>query len=651
MTSLGKYELHEQLGRGGFGTVYRAIDTTLDRVVALKILHPQLTTDPDFLERFRNEARLVASLRSPHIVTIHELGEVDGRVFIAMEYLAGGSLKQRLESGPIPYPETVEIMRQVCDGLSVAHAKGLVHRDIKPGNILLDEDGRAVIADFGLARAVQLSSTSTSSSTGGVGTPAYRAPELWRGKPPASPSTDIYSLGCVLSEMLTGKVLFDGSTPDEIITQHLVDGPQVPVSYPAGVPELMQAFIAQALNKDPQERFSSTSSYIHDLEKLKLVPAKHTEEIPESIPRITLLNTDKTQAEQSVFHPPSPAWQTIESPEKQTIKSLKPVMKILYMSLAGVAILALLIIAIINGVFNRETSATEVPTVSIATETQRPKPTGTMIPTKTSIPPTPTSTPGVGSTIQGADGMILVYVPAGTFTMGNTSEKAFIECQKFFTDCYQTWFEDEKPPHQVIMDGFWIDQTEVTNIMYAKCVQDNDCSVPSSSISATHDSYYSDPAYANYPVINVNWEQANDYCTWANRQLPTEAQWEYAAKGPIGSSYPWGNDKPSCELANYRGCDRDTQMVGKLTSGKSWVGAYDLAGNVWEWVADWYDEGFYSISNNLMNPTGPSQTNVKVLRGGSWINYEFNIRSAQRARKNPADFDNLSGFRCLLPYQ
>ncbi|HPS42068.1 MAG TPA: serine/threonine-protein kinase, partial [Anaerolineaceae bacterium] len=100
MTSLGKYELHEQLGRGGFGTVYRAIDTTLDRVVALKILHPQLTTDPDFLERFRNEARLVASLRSPHIVTIHELGEVDGRVFIAMEYLAGGSLKQRLESGP-----------------------------------------------------------------------------------------------------------------------------------------------------------------------------------------------------------------------------------------------------------------------------------------------------------------------------------------------------------------------------------------------------------------------------------------------------------------------------------------------------------------------------------------------------------------------
>ncbi len=328
MTSLGKYELHEQLGRGGFGTVYRAIDTTLDRVVALKILHPQLTTDPDFLERFRNEARLVASLRSPHIVTIHELGEVDGRVFIAMEYLAGGSLKQRLESGPIPYPETVEIMRQVCDGLSVAHAKGLVHRDIKPGNILLDEDGRAVIADFGLARAVQLSSTSTSSSTGGVGTPAYRAPELWRGKPPASPATDIYSLGCVLAEMLTGKVLFDGATPDEIITQHLVDGPNL--NYPwlqVGLPSSVGEVLHKSLQRDPALRYTGSLDLIHDLSEITLGQEESQRKVVVTVSERSQPDTEEKTGEQNQRN--QNPWMLIEarpnqktSPKKISLKTI-----------------------------------------------------------------------------------------------------------------------------------------------------------------------------------------------------------------------------------------------------------------------------------------------------------------------------------------
>ena len=299
MTQLGKYELHEELGRGGFGSVYRATDTALQREVALKVLHPQLTTDPDFLEKFRAEARLVASLENPHIVTIYDLDVADGRVFIAMRYMAGGSLKDKLEQeSHIPLDETIAIMRQISAGLQAAHKKGLVHRDIKPGNILFDREGNAVVGDFGLARAVQNSSVSAVSSMAGVGTPAYRAPELWLGKPPASPATDIYSLGCVLAEMLTGKALFDGDSTDVVITQHLVTGPAIPPD----LPHHIQYILATALAKDAQQRFQSTTEMMRDLEKenddapqtLPAAPATHLPQAEQEEPFDgEVISTDK----------------------------------------------------------------------------------------------------------------------------------------------------------------------------------------------------------------------------------------------------------------------------------------------------------------------------------------------------------------------
>ena len=267
---LGKYRLIEEIGRGGFGAVYRAEDTVLGREVALKVLHPQLTTDLDFLKKFHNEARVMAALDNPYIVTIYDLGEVDGRVFIAMRYMAGGSLKQHMEKqGAISYEETIKIITQVCQGLKMAHAQGLIHRDIKPANILFDGEGNAAISDFGLAKAVQQSSMSVASSAGSVGTPAYRAPELWLGKPPASPATDIYSLGCVMSEMLSGKVVFDGESTDVVITQHLVTGPSIPDIFPKKVPGKMRMILEKMLAKESKERFSNIKDFLHAVEDLE----------------------------------------------------------------------------------------------------------------------------------------------------------------------------------------------------------------------------------------------------------------------------------------------------------------------------------------------------------------------------------------------
>ena len=280
---LGKYELHEQLGRGGFGTVYRAIDLTLGREVALKILHPAYMADPDFIERFRREARTVAVLEHPNIVTVYDLDEADGRAYIAMRYLPGGSLRDRLKKeGRIPYPIALEIVHQVAAGLQAAHARGLVHRDIKPENILFSTDGQAVITDFGLAKAVQSSTSSASSSFGGAGTPSYRPPELWRGNPPASPATDEYSLAAVFCEMLSGEQLFNGETPDEIITKHVIDGASLPEMWPQGVPDGLNEVLGKALAMKPEERYPDADGLAEELERLVSVKSEQTETASQS---------------------------------------------------------------------------------------------------------------------------------------------------------------------------------------------------------------------------------------------------------------------------------------------------------------------------------------------------------------------------------
>ncbi len=204
---------------------------------AVKILHPALTADPQFIARFRREAQTAAQLEHPHIVPVYELDEVDGRYFLAMKYLPGGSLKDRLErDGRLPYPQALETLRQIASALDYAHAQGLVHRDVKPGNILFEADGAARLADFGFAKAlVGTSSMSLSASGGMIGTPQYIAPEIWRGKP-ATPATDVYSLACVFYEMLTGQALFEGESPPEVMTRHMLDGPQYPGNLAGGRP-------------------------------------------------------------------------------------------------------------------------------------------------------------------------------------------------------------------------------------------------------------------------------------------------------------------------------------------------------------------------------------------------------------------------------
>ncbi|MBL7164693.1 MAG: protein kinase [Anaerolineales bacterium] len=267
---LGKYTLLEEIGRGGYGTVYRARDETLQVERAVKVLHPELVVDPSFIERFREEARLVARLKHPHILPVYDLGEDQGRFYLAMEYMSGGSLKDLLANEvALPFERSLDVLKQVSDALDYAHGQNLVHRDVKPGNILFDTSGNAYLTDFGFAKSLASADSSTTMSlTGGIlGTPAYMSPEAWDGKG-WTPAADVYSLACVFFEMLMGKVLYDGETPTLLMKQHVIEGPQLPKEWPAEIPERIDAVFKNALAARPGERCTSARLFARGIENV-----------------------------------------------------------------------------------------------------------------------------------------------------------------------------------------------------------------------------------------------------------------------------------------------------------------------------------------------------------------------------------------------
>jgi serine/threonine-protein kinase len=262
----GRYELEKLVGSGGMSNVFRAHDRLLERTVALKILHEQYTRDDDYVERFRREARAVARLAHPNIVTVIDRGEQDGRQFIVFEYVDGQNLKELTRDGPLEVREAIGLTLQVARALSFAHERGLVHRDVKPQNVLLNEDGQAKVTDFGIARSLDVQGVTQTGTV--LGTSDYIAPEQARGQR-VDPKTDIYSLGAVLYELLVGDVPFSGDNFVAVAMRHVNEPvPSVLEHRPDCSPRLDFA-IQRAMAKDPDDRFESMADFVAELESCR----------------------------------------------------------------------------------------------------------------------------------------------------------------------------------------------------------------------------------------------------------------------------------------------------------------------------------------------------------------------------------------------
>ena len=265
-TLAGRYELRGLLGQGGMADVVLAYDGQLDREVAVKILHARYADDPSFLARFRREAQAAASLTHPNVVGVYDAGEEGGRPFIVMEHVRGRSLSERLSESRLTVQRALEITGDAALGLHYAHERGLVHRDIKPGNILVADDGQVKVADFGIARAVNAENATQTASV--FGTAAYIAPEQAQGQE-VDRTTDVYALGCVLYELLTGRAPFEGDSAVALAYKHVSEMPTPPSEVHSDLPADCDAIVLKAMAKDPADRYPTARELNADLQRLQ----------------------------------------------------------------------------------------------------------------------------------------------------------------------------------------------------------------------------------------------------------------------------------------------------------------------------------------------------------------------------------------------
>ncbi len=586
-----------------------------------------------------------------------------------MEWLEGQSLDQWMSTAR-PNPQAV-LAALVGVGAALDYAHGVVHRDIKPANILVDPGRGAVLTDFGIAR---LLSDAIQTTSGTVGTPTYMAPEQISGQP-ATPATDIYALGITLYEILAGRVPFQGDTPAAVTYQHISVPPPDPRLYNPALPANAAKLLMQALAKDPKQRPVSAEDLIGEL--------------------VTSLAAGSRS--------PTSASQTTQQsllrglPVAAFFTGILSIFVLVWLILRGSAPLPIQVSTPTFAPMSTLTAAgipspVMTTSTSSSTLTPSPAPTRTGTPTVTDVPtvtatPQPMFTaknianvrsgPGVNHPVIGqlhqgqqfeitgrneagdwwqftydnraawvlgrlvhaniAMGQVPVALnipsPPPTMTPPAITDRVKVPAGRFLMG-QQGVDPDEQPAHWVDLEAFWIDITEVTRGQYNRCVNADRC-------SPAHCDQRGDTELL---VTCVTWEQANAFCQWVEGRLPTEAEWEKAARGEDGRVYPWGNQSPTRDLAVMEGCGGPLP-VGSKPRGASPYGVLDMAGNVWEWTADWYDKNYYASSNDY-NPRGPDQGWQKVLRSGRWWDGASEMRAADRNYYLPSDAHETIGFRC-----
>jgi formylglycine-generating enzyme required for sulfatase activity len=604
-----RYRVVSLLAAGSYGAVYRGWDFEDRRDVAIK---EYLNATVDIQKRFRAEARRMAGRHHPQLPDVLDHFALDAGQYLVSTYIDGVDLQSLLDQyGPLPSDLIAPWLQAASRPLAYLHQQGQLHLNIKPANIRVTPAGEVFLVDSGLP---------------GLGvrphSPGYGAPEQ-QAQGDVGPAADIYSLGATLYTLLTGKV------PPNALSRESGLSDLVPArEVNPNVEPYLSIVAGRSMSLRPDARYEAIDDFSRALER----PAGRPTPVPSSMRR-----TEESAASTGSA-PPKLTARTRRQMERRTIIALSTLL------MAVLAVIAFFVFADIDvsGGQAQGPEATQTLQSAIIAALTQLAPTPTVTPEAT-IPPTPAPAPIITET-----GSRMIYIPGGIFNIGdNTSDR-----------------NDIKPEQLIRLDAYYIDETEVTNAAYAQCVDAEVCPRPARAGATYYQSYFRDPDFVDYPVINVSWYNADTFCRWRGARLPTEAEWEMAAgfnpAEGVKYRYPWGDTFDGSQL-NF--CDincpredrsvewddgfRDTAPVASYPDGRSPAGAYDMLGNVLEWVGDWYDFRTYQNMADT-NPMGPIEGDFKVYRGGSWLTPLNQLGVAVRANFDPTVAQANLGFRCAM---
>jgi len=667
-TIADRYNVQEFLGRGGMAEVYKVWDSQRMTFLAMKVLLEDLALDRVFVRRFEREANNLNKLQHPNIVRFFGFEKHKRLAFMLMDYIEGITIKHLIHDSEdgVKRGHIRVIMRAICGALHYAHQSGFVHCDIKPANVMVDGNGQILVTDFGIARMTE----AATATMVGAGTPAYMAPEQVRGDDP-TPQTDIYALGIVLYELLTGgerpftgeEANVTGTIGEKVRWEHLNLTPTSPRKWNEEISSELEAVVLKCLEKDPEKRYPSALDFLNALE----VALGETEDDSLVILGLKDMVGQENSGEQVAG---------VVLAQKKSIKNIPP-----YAWIAGSLVVLLLGWAMASGgtflAFEPDVTPTKPPAA-----TRRPTSTPNVSATQTAKAEEERTKPGALS-INPVDGLSVAYIPEGTFTMGSDHDFS-----KRRGVCLT-------PQHEVTLDEYWIYQTEVTIGAFRKFVADtgfetegeklgnmgwiwnydnNDWIKSSGSDRGPHwekpNGGKKEPTgMEEHPVAQINWNDASAYCEWAGGRLPTEAEWERAARGDDDTrKYPWGNDDVDDSLLNFgeksfacKYCDYHQEdgyqysaPVGSFPDGASPFGLLDMAGNVYEWVQDSYDGTSCYPRGSVTNPVPPENGKERIMRGGSFADYDelyWKLRVDNRWSRLPGSSFSDVGVRCAFDSQ
>jgi serine/threonine protein kinase len=650
----GKYEITKKIGVGGMATVYRATQVNLGREVALKIIHPNLVNDAEFKSRFYREARDLAALQHPNIVTVFDFGTEDGFHCISMEYLQGKNLAEVIHrEGRLDELKIVKYIAPIADALNHLHEKGLIHRDIKSSNIFISSNDRAVLMDFGIA----YHQDKTISLSGAIlGTAEFMSPEQAKGEV-IDGRSDIYSLGIVMYESITGRVPFYSDNFTSTLYKVVHEVPP-PISEDILVSDILKNLVLSTLEKEKLKR-PQDGSDIYDV----LNSIISTSEINRRTIKLDPVDTGSNRGARNekdsgryskVIKP-----EKIESEDKFVSKHKSPgtapekIKRKSKLVLFLILAMALIVMGVVWFTFNRtgEKSGRDINQL-VQLASQAFSGNDYVLAHNYSLQVIAEDPGNVVSKQMMSDCMhrlsnsyinpSLVSIPGGFFVMGNNDGG-----------------EDERPQHQVRINPFLISKTEITNKQFVLFLNAFGCSgsgtidnvkviefSKNGTINFDNGSFKAKANSEDLPVIGVTWTGANLFCKAFFGRLPTEAEWEYSALG--GENYLYSGSNNIEEIAWYDANSKG--QPGKVGTKKpNAFGLYDLSGNAWEWCEDFYDKSYYQRST-VQNPTGPKEGTTKVIRGGDFASSKESLVNKFRSNANiDGSSSDAIGFRICIP--